>query len=251
VTASAAVAEVAAWLDEVLDAARFREEEPENGLLVDAGRPITSIASAVNTTFAGIAAAAGSGAELMLVHHPSWPSIDRRLHRPKLDALREAGLSLYGAHASLDGAAEHGTGHELARLLGVSIEGRFGMYQGAQAGVFGTFEGGWDRLVAVTADRLGLQPESHRNGRESHRVAILTGAGGLTSWMEDALGLGCDTYVTGEGSMYARLYARETGMNLILGGHDLTERPGIEALGRRAAARFGLEHRFIEQPHIG
>lgn len=244
-------ADVAAWLDELLDAARFREEEPENGLVVDAGRPVTRIASGVNTTFAGIAAAADWGAELLLVHHPSWPYIDRGLHQPKLDALREAGLSLYGAHASLDGAAEHGTGHELARLLGVTVEGRFGMYEGAPAGVFGTFEGGWERLLAVTTERLGLAPEAHRNGSETRRVAILTGAGGMNAWVEEALGLGCDTYVTGEGSMYVRLYARETGMNLVLGGHDLTERPGIEALGERTAARFGLEHRFIEEPHIG
>ena len=83
------------------------------------------------------------------------------------------------------------------------------------------------------------------------RVGIVTGAGGMTSWLEEAIGLGCDTYLTGEGSMYTRLYAKEAGINLILGGHDLTERPGIEALGRRAAERFGIEHRFIEEPHIG
>ena len=244
-------AAIAAWLDELLDAPRFRESEPENGLNVDAGRPVTRLASTVNTTFAGISAAAEWGAELLLVHHPSWPYIDRKLHQPKLDALRDAGISLYGAHASLDGAAEHGTGHELARLLGVSIEGRFGMYEGAEAGVFGTFEGGWDRLVAVTTEQLGLAPETHRNVGESHRVAILTGAGAMNSWIEEAIALGCDTYISGEGSMYARLYAREAGINLVLGGHDLTERPGIEALGERTAAQFGLEHRYIVEPHIG
>ena len=51
--------------------------------------------------------------------------------------------------------------------------------------------------------------------------------------------------------MYTRLYAKEAGINLVLGGHDLTERPGIEALGERTAERFGIEHRFIEEPHIG
>ena len=51
--------------------------------------------------------------------------------------------------------------------------------------------------------------------------------------------------------MYTRLYASEAGINLLLGGHDLTERPGIEALGRRTAEQFGLEHRYVEEPHIG
>lgn len=242
---------IAAWLDEVLDAPRFRETEPENGLNLDAGRSVTRLATAVNTTFAGIAAAGEWGAQLLLVHHPTWSYIDRELHQPKLDALRMAGISLYGAHASLDGAAEHGTGHELARLLGVSIEGRFGMYEGAEAGVFGTFEGGWEGLLAVMAEQLGLAPEAHRNGGEARRVAILTGAGAMNSWIEEAIALGCDTYISGEGSMYARLYARESGINLVLGGHDLTERPGIEALGERTAARFGFEHRFVAEPHIG
>ncbi len=243
--------EIAAWLDGELEAARYRVEEPENGLVVDAGGDVTRIGSAVNTTFGSIELAASTGAQLLLVHHPSWPYIDRDLHPRKLAALADAGVSLYGAHASLDCAPAHGTGHELARLLGVTVEGRFAPYEGSLAGVHGTFEGGWDRLVAVMGTTLGKAPEAHRNAMSVHRIGIVTGAGGMTSWLEEAVGLGCDTYVTGEGSMYTRLYAQEAGINLLLGGHDLTERAGIEALGMRTAAAFGLEHRFIEEPHIG
>jgi putative NIF3 family GTP cyclohydrolase 1 type 2 len=243
--------EIAGWLDAELDAARYRGGEPENDLLVNAGRDVSLVASAVNTTFGAIELAADAGAQLLLVHHPPWSYIDRNLHAPKLAALSEAGVSLYGAHASLDGAPEHGTGHELARLLGVGVEGRFAPYEGSLAGVFGSFEGGWDGLVAVASRVLGRAPETHRNGSRAARIGIVTGAGGMTSWLEEAVGLGCDTYLTGEGSMYTRLYAKEAGINLMLGGHDLTERPGIEALGRRTAVRFGIEHRFIEEPHIG
>ncbi len=246
-----AALEIAAWLDEELDAARYRVEEPENGLVVDAGRDVTRIASAVNTTFRSIELAAAAGAQLLLVHHPSWSYIDRDLHPRKLAALAEAGVSLYGAHASLDCAPAHGTGHELAALLEINVEGRFAPYEGSLAGVHGTFEGGWDRLVEVMGSALGRSPEAHRNTTTVQRIGIVTGAGGMTSWLEEAVGLRCDTYVTGEGSMYTRLYAREAGINLLLGGHDLTERPGIEALGERTAAAFGLDHRFIEEPHIG
>ena len=243
--------EIAAWLDEALDAARYRVEEPENGLVLDAGGDVTRIASAVNTTFRSIELAAAAGAQLLLVHHPSWSYIDRDLHPRKLAALADAGVSLYGAHASLDCAPANGTGHELARLLGVTVEGRFAPYEGSLAGVHGTFEGGWDRLVEAMGTALGKAPEAQRNTATAGRVGIVTGAGGMTSWLEEAIGLGCDTYITGEGSMYTRLYAREAGINLLLGGHDLTERPGIEGLGARTAAAFGLDHRFIEEPHIG
>ena len=243
--------EIATWLDAELDAARYRVEEPENGLVVDAGGDVKRIASAVNTTFRSIELAAAAGAQLLLVHHPSWSYIDRDLHPRKLAALADAGVSLYGAHASLDCAPENGTGHELARLLEIRVEGRFAPYEGSLAGVHGTFDGGWDRLVQAMGTALGMPPEAHRNAATAGRIGIVTGAGGMTAWIEEAAGLGCDTYVTGEGSMYTRLYAREAGVNLLLGGHDLTERPGIEALGERTAAAFGLEHRFIEEPSIG
>ena len=243
--------DIAAWLDAELDAPGYRAGEPENDLVVDAGRDVSLVASAVNTTFDAIELAAAAGAQLLLVHHPPWSYIDRDLHGRKLAALAEAGVSLYGAHASLDGAPDHGTGHELGRLLDIEIAGRFAPYEGSLAGVHGSFEGGWDDLVARIGRVLGRAPETHRNHARAARIGIVTGAGGMTSWLEEALGLGCDTYLTGEGSMYTRLYAKEAGINLILGGHDLTERPGIEALGRRTAERFAIGHRFMEEPHIG
>jgi putative NIF3 family GTP cyclohydrolase 1 type 2 len=244
------VAQIGIWLDEELDAERYRASEPENGLLLNATRPVSEIAAAVNTTFATIAAAAAAGAELLLVHHPSWSYIDLDLHPLKLTALREAGISLYGAHASLDAAAE-GTAKALARLLDVTIDGRFAEYESGLAGVHGRFPGGWDALIDLVGTRLGKAPEAHRNADACERVGIVTGAGGLTGWLNQAADLGCDTYITGEGSMYTRLYARERGINLILAGHDLTEAPGIHALAERTANHFGIPSVALEEPHIG
>jgi dinuclear metal center YbgI/SA1388 family protein len=242
--------EIAAWLDAELQAERYRAEEPENGLLVDTGRPVLRIASAVNTTFETIAAASAAGAELLLVHHPSWPDIDLGLQQRKLDALAAAGVSLYGAHASLD-CAEDGTGLALARLVDVSVEGRFAEYQGGLAGVHGRFAGGWDSLVGAVSERLGVTPEVHRNTETCERVGIVTGGGGLTGWLDDARAAGCDTYLTGEGSMYTRLFAREMGINLILAGHVATEAPGIHALRERTASHFGLPGLALSEALIG
>jgi putative NIF3 family GTP cyclohydrolase 1 type 2 len=63
--------------------------------------------------------------------------------------------------------------------------------------------------------------------------------------MDDARKLGADTYLTGEGSMYTRMFARETGINLIFGTHHATEAPGIRALGDRIAAESALPFEFI------
>jgi putative NIF3 family GTP cyclohydrolase 1 type 2 len=242
--------DIAVWLDAELHAEHFRAEEPENGLLFDAGRPVQSLASAVNTTFDTIAEAASIRADLLMVHHPSWPSIDLGLHQQKLDALAARGISLYGAHASLD-CAEDGTGLALARLIGLSVDGRFAEYHGGLAGVHGRFAGGWDALLAVIGRDLDITPEAHRNSNTCERVGIVTGGGGLTGWLDEARASGCDTYLTGEGSMYTRLFAREIGMNLVLAGHVATEAPGIHALRQRTASHFELPGVALSEARIG
>jgi len=245
------VDEAAAYLDELLDAAAFREHELENGLLVDSGRAVRRLGAAVNTSARAIEQAAESGVDLLIVHHPSWSYIDLRTHQPKMDRLRELGIALYGAHASLDGAPEIGTGAALARLIGLEADGRFATYEGAQAGLHGPWQGTFEELTAAVAAGVGGEPEIHRNAARCTRVGIVTGAGGMTGWLDEALDLGCDTYLTGEGSMYTRSFAREAGMNLILAGHYRTEAPGIQALAERAAADLGLEWVFVDDEPIG
>jgi dinuclear metal center YbgI/SA1388 family protein len=241
--------QITAWLDRRLEAARYRVEEPENGLIIDAERPVRLIASSVNTSFGAIARAADAGAELLLVHHASWSYIDLALHERKLAALRDANLSLYCAHDSLD-CAEEGTGRALADLLDVAIDGRFAQHAGGSVGVHGRVAG-WEPLLRSVTQHLGRVPEVHRNNQRCERLAIVTGAGGQTSWLQEARQLGCDTFLTGEGSMYTRLFAREAGVNLVLAGHDLTETPGIEALAHATAEAFGLATIAIREPHIG
>lgn len=243
-------ADIATLLDELLDAPRFRETEPENGLIVDAGRPVHRLGAAVNTTFRAIEAAAQAGVEMLLVHHPSWPYIDLRLHDRKMTHLRELGVSLYGAHASLDAAQGYGTGDALARLLGIDVEARFADYEGGLAGVHGRHAGDFDDLVHTVRTSIG-PCETVRSHDRAERVGVVTGAGSYTSWLQEAQDLGCDTYLTGEGSMYTRLFARETGLNLILAGHYRTEAPGIAALTELVADRLGLEWVMIDDEAIG
>jgi putative NIF3 family GTP cyclohydrolase 1 type 2 len=78
-------------------------------------------------------------------------------------------------------------------------------------------------------------------------VAIVTGAGGMTDMMREARTHGADTYVTGEGSMFTRLYARETGVNLLLATHQATEAPGIKALGKRISEHAQIPWEFIAE----
>jgi dinuclear metal center YbgI/SA1388 family protein len=245
------LADIVSYLDELLDAAAFDEGEPSNGLMVDAGRPVTRIAAAVNSSYASIRGAADAGAQLLLVHHTTWQSIDRGLKQEKESALRDAGVSLYGAHAALDCSAGFGNGIQLAALVGLEVEGRFASYAGGLAGVYGRIEGTFAELVDRLRALLGVPVDCWENAQEFGRVAIVTGGGGMTPMLDEARALGCDTYVTGEGSMYTKLFAREVGMNLIFGTHYATEVFGVQALAAHVSQHFGVPWSFVrEDPDI-
>lgn len=248
---AAVATQIAGWLDELLDAPRFRSHEPENGLILESGRSVQRIGAAVNTSLGAIEAAHRADVDLLLVHHASWPHIDLGLREEKLARLKLLGISLYCAHASLDGARSIGTGDSLARLVGLDVQGRFAEYDGATAGVYGLWPGSLNDLVAALVREVGGEPEVHVNQSRCDRVGIVTGAGSLTSWVEEARSLGCDTYVTGEGSMFTRLFARESHVNLVLAGHYRTEAPGIRALAERCARHFELPWVFVEDEPIG
>lgn len=241
------VAEIASYIDVLLNIAQFEEDEGGNGLMVDAGKPVSRIAAAVNTSFASISGAADADAQLLVVHHATWGGIDLDLKPKKDQALQNAGVSLYGAHTSLDASADFGNGSTLAPQLGVTVEGRFLQYSGGLAGVYGSCGGTFAEFVARAEEVLGVPVDSWQNRDDFGRVAIATGGAGMTNMVEEARALGCDTYLTGEGSMYTKLYAREVGINLVFGTHYATESPGPKALAEHLAGHFGLPWSFIEE----
>ena len=72
--------------------------------------------------------------------------------------------------------------------------------------------------------------------RPVERVAICCGAG--DDFLPDALRAGADVLLTGEARFHRALEAESHGIGLVLAGHHATERPGVEDLARRIAARF-------------
>lgn len=79
---------LAGYLDDLLAVSKYEEGEASNGLMVDSGQPIRRLAAAVNTSFESIRGAAAARANLLLVHHTTWASIDLHLKEEKETALR-------------------------------------------------------------------------------------------------------------------------------------------------------------------
>ncbi len=234
---------VVRFMDQLLDVASESDREG-NGLVVTAGETVTKFGAALNTSFESIRRAGELGVDLLLVHHTSWGMIDLHLKEEKFAQLRNLGISLYAAHEALDRAPGFGTADTLASLLKLTIEGRLAQGEGG----YGTFSVEYfSDLVNLAQNVLDGPVEGWQNNSEFRRGAVVTGAAGLTTLLQEAQKLGCDTYVTGEGSLYTKLFAREIGINLIFGSHYATEFPGVRAFAQRVAEEFGLNWEAIPE----
>jgi putative NIF3 family GTP cyclohydrolase 1 type 2 len=79
------------------------------------------------------------------------------------------------------------------------------------------------------------------------RVAWCTGA--AQDLLQQAIDAGADAFVSGEISERTTHLAREAGVLYAAAGHHATERYGVQALGAAAAARFGIEVAFFDDPN--
>lgn len=224
-----------------------------NGVQVQGPPEMHKVAAAVDASEASIAAAADTGADLLLVHHGLFwdglvPITGRRFR--KLRLLIEHRLGLYSVHLPLDAHAEVGNCALLARALDLGTLGRFGRHEGVDIGWWGTLAAPEDparfrdRLsAAVAGGRVHWVPGGPAT---IERVGVVTGAGG--SCVAEAVAAGLDALVTGEGAHHHHFDAMEEGIHLFLAGHYATETFGVRALAQHIGERFGLAWEFLDQP---
>jgi putative NIF3 family GTP cyclohydrolase 1 type 2 len=144
----------------------------------------------------------------------------------------------------LDGHLELGNNAQLARVLGLQIDG----WSGEQSLV------AYGRPDAATNLREFQHQVAVRLGREPLVIGDLDRplrrlawcAGAAQDALELAITLGVDAFLTGEVSERTVHLARESGVAFISAGHHATERYGVQALGDHLALRFGLRHQFVD-----
>ena len=240
-------AELENYLNQYLEVGRFRDYCP-NGLQVEGRAEIRSIVSGVSASLDLLTAAREHCADAVLVHHGYfWRGEEPRVtgtRRARLALLLAQDINLFAYHLPLDAHAEVGNNVQLACVLDLPVDGRFCEQDIAMHGAFET-----PLALGVLAqrvhERLGRAPQViGRADRLIRRVAWCTGA--AQGYLEDAVRLGADAYITGEISEQTVHLAREADVAFIAAGHHATERYGIRALGEHLAARFGLAHRFID-----
>lgn len=245
-----ALNELVDYTDKLLDVASFSDYCP-NGLQVE-GRPdVRVLASGVTASLALVEAAAADGADALLVHHGYFWKGENAcvtgMKRRRLQTLLDSGISLLAYHLPLDAHTELGNNAQLARVLGLATQGRFGNDGGLQLAHYGRLSRPLDAAAfcEYLESSLGRSPQ-HVAGSapQIERVGWCTGA--AQSYIEAAAGLGLDAFISGEISEQTVHVARETGIHYFAAGHHATERFGACALGEHLAAQFALRHRFID-----
>ncbi len=238
------------YLDEFLEIPSF-DDYSNNGLQVEGVGQISRVAFAVDAAKPAIDEAIERGAQMLIVHHGLFWGKVELLRGPmarKIRVMMLHGLSLYAAHLPLDAHPEVGNNVQLARLIGMEVEGWWGQEKGRLLGVKGTIAPiEREKLVEKLANALNSSPALMPYGPEkSEKVCIVSGL--AASWVGEAAAAGCDTFITGERS-HAHYYApMDYGINVIYAGHYATETVGLKALQKHLEERFDLTTTFIDLP---
>jgi dinuclear metal center YbgI/SA1388 family protein len=235
------------WLDELLETARFRDYCP-NGLQVEGRADIRRLVCGVTASQALLDEAVARRADAVLVHHGwFWKGEDGRvtgIRKRRLATLLAADINLFAYHLPLDAHAELGNNAQLAARLGWQVSGRFAEQD---IGFLGSLPAAAPAAAVAESLEARLGRAVLLVGDPQRRVERLAWcSGGAQGWFEQAIAAGADCYVSGEISEQTFHLARESGVPYIAAGHHATERFGIQALGERLAAEFGLECEFVD-----
>jgi dinuclear metal center YbgI/SA1388 family protein len=242
--------ELTRYLDQLLETGRFHDYCP-NGLQVEGRGEVRRLVAGVTASQALVDAAIARGADALLVHHGwFWRGEDGRVtgfRKTRLQALLAHDISLIGYHLPLDGHAQFGNNAQLAKVLGWTVDGRFGEqdigWHGRPAAPTTLID-----LTRTITSQLRRAPlvisAAGEPGRPVRRIAWCSG--GAQSNFEEAVALGVDVYLSGEISEPNVHLARESGVAYIAAGHHATERYGVQALAVHLAERFGIECEFVD-----
>jgi dinuclear metal center YbgI/SA1388 family protein len=241
-------------LDELLDAAAFRDLGP-NGLQVPGPGEVERVATGVTAQRELIDKAIAAGAQLILVHHGLFwdfhPTGLSPVLAERLRPLFKHDVALAGYHLPLDAHPEVGNNAILAERLGCERHQAFGTFRGQTIGRAGTFPGDGiaaAELFARVGELTGREPTVFDGGPDRVRgIGIVSGSG--ADALNEAIGLGLDAFLTGEPREHVMADSREAGIHFIAAGHYATETFGVRALGDWLAQRFGIEHVWVDIPN--
>ena len=241
--------DIAIYANRYLEIEHFKDYSP-NGLQVESTRPIRRLISGVTASQALIDAAIEDEGDALLVHHGYfWRNEAATISGMKARRLRtllSRDIGLLAYHIPLDAHDTVGNNVQLAKRLGISLSGCFGDFNGVPLARHGTLPPCSADALARNIERILSRPPQliAGGGASIKTVGLCTGA--AQDYIEDAVRLGLDAYISGEISERTVHIAKEEGIHYYAAGHHATERYGVQALGEHLAEHFRIAHRYIE-----
>lgn len=252
--------ELSLFLDDHLQVARIKDYCP-NGLQVQGKPTIKKLVSGVTASMALIEEAIALKADAIMVHHGwFWKNDDARvvgqLHS-RLKLLMDHEINLFAYHLPLDVHPVLGNNAQLAKVMGWKpLKGSERTFLGSSSVMDGLI---WEGRPEASQKTLGqlARSISGRLGRDPlvigdlnkpiKRIAWCTG--GAQGYINQAISMKVDAYISGEVSEQTFHAAQESGVAYIAAGHHATERYGIGALGEFVAQKYKLSHQFVDIPN--
>jgi len=248
--------ELVRYLHGLLAVDSFRDYCP-NGLQIEGKSEVNKLVTGVSACQGLLDAAIRENADAILVHHGYfWKGEDQTitgLKRKRVKSLLDENVSLLAYHLPLDAHPELGNNARLAEILGLQKKGTFGSDFGYSSDSSQDIAMHGELVEPVDGetfarhieDRLQRSP-LYIKGSSNPVRTIGWCSGAAQSYIEQAVALGLDAFLTGEVSEQTVHIARETGIHFYSAGHHATERYGAESLGQHLAEKFTLDVQFID-----
>ena len=256
--------ELSSYLADHLQVARIKDYCP-NGLQVQGKPIIKTLVSGVTARIALIEEAIALKADAIMVHHGwFWKNDDARiigqLHS-RLKLLMDHEINLFAYHLPLDVHPILGNNAQLAKVMGWKpLLGAKKPSEKTSLTDSSVMDGLiWEGRPEASQKTLGqlARSISGRLGRDPlvigdlnkpiKRIAWCTG--GAQGYINEAISMKVDAYISGEVSEQTFHAAQESGVAYIAAGHHVTERYGISALGEFVAQKYKVKHQFVDIPN--
>jgi len=236
--------DLASYCDDYLSVDQFKDYCP-NGLQIEGCEEITNIISGVSANLDLIERAIDEKADALFVHHGFfWKNEDAKItgiKRNRIAQLLANNINLFAYHLPLDAHTEVGNNIQLAQKLAIQNPTPIGdtlVWQGDIDMSLAQF----GRVVESATQRKPLILGD--DNKQLKRIAWCTG--GAQSYIDHAIDVDADIFLTGEVSEQIPAIAKENNIAFISAGHHATERYGVQALCQHLSDKFDLKHQFID-----
>lgn len=234
------------YLNKLLVTDKYSDYAP-NGLQVEGKAAVQRVVFGVTASLALIKKAISVQADAIIVHHGYFwkgesPTLTGMKQR-RIQALLANEINLYAYHLPLDGHDILGNNAQLAQPLGIAHAAAIAPFDLMWCGELSNVSA--EDFAKTITQALDREPLLIHGG--SHKInKIAWCSGGAQGFLEQAVALGADAYLSGEISEKTYHEAKEYGIHYFAAGHHATERGGVRALSQYLQQELDLNCQFID-----